>query len=274
MAEPEDLIIDGAYIASRLARDVWRRYAPAPPERVLRLADVRVRLELFLNALFESPIHVSAAEPPPPVSWLARLAGRGAESRVAAMAGTDGVRIFLPDALDAPDGIEDSLQRYLLLAVEQAVRLARGGTSLALGIDDNEVRDWFLIAEAAAVDDWIAHHAAGLIPTLRAARLEALTQRTGASSRDDRVRAIESCVRAFLAHDPQERVEHVPLFATSAEALEWARKTAHTGRDGYRGMPGVWSWGRAFRAALGLAGATPVRQRHAGCGTRAAPPCR
>ncbi len=190
------------------------------------------------------------------------------------MAGTDGVRIFLPEALDAPDGIEDSLQRYLLLAVEQAVRLTRGGTSLALGIDDNEVRDWFLIAEAAAVDDWIAHHAAGLIPTLRAARLEALTQRTGASSRDDRVRAIESCVRVFLAHDPQERVEHVPLFATSAEALEWARKTAHTGRDEYRGMPGVWYWGRAFRAASGLAGATPVRERHAGCGTCGAPPCR
>ena len=35
-------------------------------------------------------------------------------------------------------------------------------------------------------------------------------------------------------------------------------------------MPGVWYWGRAFRAASGLAGATPVRQRHAGCGTRAA----
>ena len=257
MAEPEDLIIDGAYIASRLARDVWRRYAPAPPERVLRLADVRVRLELFLNALFESPIYVSAAEPPPPVSWLARLAGRGAESRVGPMAGTDGVRIFLPDALDAPDGIEDPWQKYLLLAVEQAVRLARGGTSLALGIDDTEVRDWFLIAEAVAVDDWIAHRAAGLIPTLRAARLEALTQRTGAFSRDDRVRAVESCVHAFLAHDPQEWVEHVPLFATSAEALAWARKTAHTGRDGYRGMPGVWYWGRAFGVAPGLAGATP-----------------
>ena len=42
-----------------------------------------------------------------------------------------------------PDGIEDSLQKYLLLAVEQAVRLVRGGTSLALGIDNSEVRDWF-----------------------------------------------------------------------------------------------------------------------------------
>ena len=64
MAEPEDLIIDGAYMASRLARDVWRRYAPAAPERVLRLADVRVRLELFLNALFESPIHVARPNRP------------------------------------------------------------------------------------------------------------------------------------------------------------------------------------------------------------------
>ena len=41
MGEPEDLIIDGAYLASRLARDVWRRYAPAPvatPESARQLA--------------------------------------------------------------------------------------------------------------------------------------------------------------------------------------------------------------------------------------------
>ena len=95
MAEPEDLIIDGAYIASRLVRDVWRRYVPAAPERVLRLADVRVRLELFLNALFESPIPVGAAELPPPVSWLARFAGRGGEPKAPAIS-RDGRHPDLP----------------------------------------------------------------------------------------------------------------------------------------------------------------------------------
>ena len=128
---------------------------PRLPTRVLRLADVRVRLELFLNALFESPIPVSAAELAAPVSWLARLAGRGGNARASAKPGTDGCRIFLPDELDVPDGIEASVQRYLLLAVEQAVRVVRGSTSIALAIDRSDVRDWFAIADAAAVDDWV-----------------------------------------------------------------------------------------------------------------------
>ena len=61
MAEPEDLILDGAYIATRLARDTWRRYSPPRPARVLCLADVRLRLELILNGLFEARIAVAAA---------------------------------------------------------------------------------------------------------------------------------------------------------------------------------------------------------------------
>ena len=61
MAEPEDLILDGAHLASRVARAAWRRYAPAPPDRLLRLADVRVRIELFLTALFERPLTVAAS---------------------------------------------------------------------------------------------------------------------------------------------------------------------------------------------------------------------
>src|SRR5215208_6144966 len=106
MAEPEDLILDGAYMASRLARDAWRRYAPAARERVVRLIDVRGRLELFLNALFERPIGVALAEPPAPVSWLARAAGRGGDASAGAIPGTDGVRIFLPSSLDALRGFE------------------------------------------------------------------------------------------------------------------------------------------------------------------------
>jgi nitric oxide reductase NorD protein len=121
---------------------------------VLRLADVRVRLELFLNALFEAPIAVASIELPAPVSWLARLAGRAADLRAESMAGTDGVRILLPAALDVTDRPDEAFQTYLLLAVEQGVRLSRGSTPIALDVLNSEVRDWFLIAEAVAVDDW------------------------------------------------------------------------------------------------------------------------
>src|SRR6186997_1978402 len=117
MAEPEDLILDGAHMASRVARLAWQRYAPAPPDRLLRLADVRVRIELFLTALFERPLPVAAADAAAPVSWLARLAGRGADDRGGVAAGTDGATIFLPSAVDVTSGITEAFQSYLLLAV-------------------------------------------------------------------------------------------------------------------------------------------------------------
>jgi len=256
MAEPEDLILDGAYMASRLVRDVWRRYTPPAADGALRLADVRVRLELFLNALFESPIPVSAAELAAPVSWLARLAGRGGNARAYAVPGTDGCRIFLPDELDVPDRIEASVQRYLLLAVEQAVRVVRGSTSIALAIDRSDVRDWFAIADAAAVDDWVVRYATGLIPLLRDARRNALMERTGPLPRDDRERAVESAVRRFLASDPGERLANVPLFANAADAGDWARRTAGADHRRYRSMTGVWYWGRARAVLAGIAGSS------------------
>jgi len=255
MAEPEDLILDGAYVASRLARDIWRRYGPAAAERVLRLADVRARLELFLHALFGSPIPVSAAELAAPVSWLGRLAGRRGDAGAATIAGTDGVRILLPPVIDALRGADVAFQLYQLLAVEQAVRLLRGSATIDLEIENDEIHDWFSIAEAAAVDHWIVHHTAGLIPALRSARRAALTQRASPIPRGDRERAIDDIGRAFLACDPQTPFAALPLLAAPADALAWAREQAHH-RGGYRRAPGVWYWGRARLPIQGLDGAT------------------
>lgn len=246
MAEPEDLIIDGAHLASRLAREVWRRHAPAPLRAEVRLADVRVRIELFLMALFETPIPVTAADPSAPVSWLARLAGRAAVAGIDVMAGTDGMRIYLPPALDAAGGAEAAVESYLLLAVEQAVRLVRGSAPLAYRIADAEVRDRFLIADAIAVDDWIVRETPGLVGALRAARRDALTRRVGARPRLGSESAAEARVRDYLAHNPLEPFGGVPVHATASEALVWA-----SGIPGpvatvaaYRGIAPAWYWGR------------------------------
>ena len=259
MAEPEDLILDGAYVASRLARDIWRRYGPAPAERVLRLADVRARLELFLNALFGSLIPVSATELAAPVSWLGRLAGRRGDAGGVPIAGTDGVRIFLPPVIDASRGADAAFQIYQLLAVEQAVRMSRGSATLDLEIENNEIHDWFSIVEAAAVDNWIVHHTAGLIPTLRAARRAALTQRANPIPHGDRERAIEENVRAFLACDPQTSFAGLPLFPAPADALAWASDRARH-RGGYRRLSAVWYWGRARRAIEGIDATSNVEE--------------
>lgn len=250
MGEPEDLIIDGAYRASRLARDVWRRYAPPAAENVLHLKDVRVRIELFLNALFQVPFAVASAEPPAPVSWLARLAGRAPADPDDVPAGNDGERVFLPPALDASAGADDSFRLYLLLAVQQAVRIERRSAAVASGIENAEIRDRFMLADAIAVDAWIAGEAPGLVPILRTARRDSLARRGSAWPGRPRERAGEAILRDFLAQDPRERFLDLPAGVKVSDALRWAGRLPASGpADTYREIPPAWYWGRALAAS-------------------------
>ena len=79
MSEPEDLILEGAHFATRVARDVWTRYGSPAASRRVPLTSVRTRLELFVTALFQRSITIAPMEPPAPRTWLSRLAtGRAA----------------------------------------------------------------------------------------------------------------------------------------------------------------------------------------------------
>ena len=64
------------------------------------------------------------------------------------------------------------------------VRLLRPTGDVFLDrLSNREVHDRFLLAEAIAVDAWIAGEAPGLLPALRAARREALAHRSRARTR-------------------------------------------------------------------------------------------
>ena len=256
MSEPEDLILDGAYVTSRFARDLWQRYGPRPVDARLHLTAVRVRLELFLHALFEREIRIAPAEPPAAVSWLGRIAGRGADARADTLPGTDGSRVFLPPAVD-PTRTEDGFQFYTLLAVEQAVRLARGSAALAATIQDDEARSRFAIAEATAADAWIVREAPGLVPVLRAARRDALASRPPTPPSARGARWIEELLRDWLAHDPLHRCEWVPYCAAPSESLAWATDLASGAGKGGTGfgrqLAGIVYWGRFLPAAQTLA---------------------
>ncbi|MEO8521684.1 MAG: VWA domain-containing protein [Acidobacteriota bacterium] len=250
MAEPEDLILDAAHAAARLAGATWRRHVAPSPLQVVRLADVRTRLELVVHALFRAPYAVSAAEPPAPVSWLARLARSRPAPGADARPGTDGNRIYLPPQIEDARQDGTALSVYLLLALEQAARLRRGTAPLALTLP-REIRDRFLLAEAASVDRWIARTAPGLVTTLASERRRALRERGSRANGKARDGAVESLVRALLAAPPQDPPHPLMLDDGVGASLAWARGSAEaTTADGpYVGSAAVWYWGHPLPAS-------------------------
>src|SRR5690554_303534 len=115
MAEPEDVLLDGAHHATLFAQRLWRRHAGRPEPATVRLVDIRARLELFVRAAFGVPLVVGVAEPPPLPSWFARLGRRLPRHLVErrTLASTDGARLRLPRVL--PDERGDGLATYRLL---------------------------------------------------------------------------------------------------------------------------------------------------------------
>jgi nitric oxide reductase NorD protein len=238
VAEPEDLILEGAHFATRVARDAWRRYGPARRRADVSLADERPRLELFLSALFMQPISIAATQPPAPITWLARLAqGRAASgARSELFPGTDGSRIYLPPLLSITRNEEHTRRLYRLLAVLQAARLVRGTARMTLALSAED-REWFLMREAEAVDCWIAAELPGLLPQLAEVRAKALAERSSDSlSRDN---PLEQIIRHLLQSD------------LSAPRLAEARPP-QLGRC--RPVRPVWYWGQ-ITAPPGVPGA-------------------
>jgi nitric oxide reductase NorD protein len=254
MAEPEELILEGAHFATRVARDVWRRYGTSVPETTIPLASVRVRLEMFLSALFRTPVPVVRMEPPAPASWLSRLARGRAHHRGDELlsSGTDGRHVCLPPVLPVTAGGQDALGLYRLLAVEQAARLVRRTPQVFAGIESSGIEDWFLLAEAAAIDCWIAAEVPGLVPALAAARARALERPVGRHhSTPDAT--LEREVRALLAAHPLTPPFRPGDDDSVEDSLAWARRQSQ--RDAGRRQRRLvlpWYWGRVLAVSQPL----------------------
>jgi nitric oxide reductase NorD protein len=250
MAEPEELILEGAHFATRVARDAWQRYGAPASDRMVPLTAVRARLEMFLTALVRTSLTIVPMEPPAPATWLSRLTSGPSRDRRerSLLSGTDGRRVYLPAALPPTTSGQDALALYRLLAVEQAARLVRATALVSAQIEGGETRDWFLLAEAAAVDRWIAIEVRGLVPLVIAARAHAL-----ASRRDRRPStfdaAVEQQVRTLLAADPLALPFTADPDGSPEQSLAWARtQTARSDSRRYRGASLPWYWGEILAA--------------------------
>lgn len=255
-------------------RALWRRWRPVPEPPVLRLEEVRRRLEILLAAIYDRPITIVPTEPPRPESWTARLVPEARHLRAAEpLPASDGERVHLPPQLDAAQGEAAALARYRMLAVAQAERLARG-TALwtpdrnprwnrhlvragALSNTENlpRVRDLYLLLESAAVDAAIVRAVPGLAPALAAERARALAARPDPGALTAAERQVESLVRDLLSRPPGQAPPELAPGETPAESLQRARALAGRVRRGrYRGVADVPAWGTVLR----WAGARPA----------------
>jgi nitric oxide reductase NorD protein len=246
--EPEGLLIDGARRAAVAVRELWWRNRPLPPAAGLPLARVKRRLELVAGALYgETPV-ILPSDPPPRPTWLTRAFGRAPRHLTprTAQASTDGASVWLPRAVQIDDDDENAaIATYRLLTLEQVARAARGTPAAAPS--DRLEHDLYALAEAAAVDWQLARDFGGIAADLRVARAAALRARPALGRLTAFERRVERLVQAVLSADPIKPPPRIPLTATPAESLRWARATARRLRGtagGYRGMSIVPLWGR------------------------------
>ena len=245
MGEPEGLIIEGARVAVASARDLWWRMRAPSEVPVLALGQVRHRLELLLSALHGLTVPILPADSEPAPTWLARLLGRAPRhlEPAGALAATDGRHVWLPRVLDARDGEPAALDRYRLLAVEQAARMARGFAHSHPHDGPRTERDLYWVAVAEVVDRGLARDLPGLVPGLRAARLAALAARPRLEGLSPAERAVEDIVRDVLGADLVSPA--LDGINTPDDAQAWAHGQARRLRTAgrYRGVAPVALWG-------------------------------
>jgi nitric oxide reductase NorD protein len=227
----------------------------------VRLEDVRRRLELLVAALYEREIPIVDAKPPRRPGLLRRTLLRApAHLRGSAVsASTDGIRILLPPSLPAGADRNAAMERYRVMAMEQAERLARGTAAHLPAAASPLERDLYLLAEGASVDAEIARRAPGLRGALVDARRSALAARPDAEAMTAAEREVERLFCAALDGEPGVAGTELPDFGHPSASLAWARRMAArleaVAGTRYRGVPAVDAWGTvsplAAKAALG-----------------------
>jgi nitric oxide reductase NorD protein len=247
VSEPEEVVLDGAHAATEFVAGIWRRHAAPTP--TLGLADARRRLELLVTAVCGQALPVVAAQPPARQTLFGRIARRTPRHLIdlRPLPSTDGARIRLPPAVEAPHGTDAAAARYRLLALLQASRAARGTPRLLTAAMDPLVRDLYLLSECAAADRGLVEEFPGLARDLHAARLEERAARPPVQSLTPSEREVERLLDLVLASTPNRLPEALGDPRTPADSFAWAVRTAETlaARGGrHRGLRALALWGR------------------------------
>jgi nitric oxide reductase NorD protein len=268
VAEPEDVLAEGALHVTTLARDLWARRSAGKSGARPQLDDLRRRLDILVAALFPAVPAICLAEPPAPPSFLSRLARRPTAHIHSpdALAFSDGRRIGLPATLnDLP--AQRIAGRYRVLALEQAARVWRG-THAAVPATSLLVRDLFLLAEAAAVDAMLAAMLPRYAAEITEARREALAARPRVRRRSAQEAAVECLVESLLSSDPEVLPPPFIRPGDVGNSEAWAesqRQGLSALKGPYRGMAPVPLWGIVSDATEGGVAVSSRMADEAGC---------
>lgn len=219
MPEAEELFIDAARHATSAVQGVWRRREAARQRPGLLLADERQRLALLIEMTTGCAWPLLSAGAPAPVPllrrWFRPQQVPAAPTQV--LPGSDGRAVYLPPWL--PFHAPAMPDTYALLAVLYALRCERGSAALCPA-DDPLAADLYLLAECIAADAMLRHLLPGWMQAAGALKAEALRALPPAAC--PRADAVLRQYRAFLAGQSHR----VPICASAAESLDWARREA------------------------------------------------
>jgi nitric oxide reductase NorD protein len=238
VAEAEEVIGDAARHAAGWTWHLWKRLRARDEAPRLELVDVTKRLELLLEALFDTRIPVRAANPPAVPSVLARLWRRSARlpGDLSAVPATDGRSIFLPARIVASEA-STAFGELRRMGAQQSMRCVRG-TTLCFPFDRSPlVRDLYLLSEVAASDAALSIRFPGFRRILQVARRElAQGSRLASSELNEKVAAL---YRALLDAPPEAPPSIIRANDTPQASLQWAASMARElapSADHYRGM--------------------------------------
>ncbi len=224
MAEAEDVLQEVARHTTAYAQGLWQRHRAGSAASSVRLADVAQRIGLLLAAVFGDAMPLRPAQATAPTTMLRALFRRHEQPAAqTALPATDGQTIWLPPELPASDA---AIERYRILALQQAMRAARGGVHLCTSFATSLERDMFLLLEAVAADHALACLLPGLAAPLNALRQDALTQRPSADRLKAGRRRVEDVLRNILQTDCRAAPPGIPITRAPPDSWQQARKLA------------------------------------------------
>lgn len=246
MSEPEDLLSDAARHATIFTRRLWRRYWPLPagPPTAL-LADVAPRLDLLITAITGQNYPLRVAQHPPHPTFLSRVFGRVQSPWLQQpVPATNNRYLWLPSD-SRVENIHQGTELYRVMALQQALRAARGSAEPPQPMTSALHQDVYLLLEAWAADVELIRQLPGMHESVQRLRRHALLRRPSLNSFSRSRRPLELWLRRLLENTATE-LSTMPLSKNPAQSCWLATEliqSQHLGPDqeksGVRSLGGV-----------------------------------